>query len=433
MDVQLPTSAIKHEYGLNDRAVQRLSFTHGNFMQRFPFPDATFDFVRLSDLALAVPRYAWGSLLTEVHRVLKPSGRIELITDDFFVPRLEFNLESPDSLFNDDAEEGFYKLLASLDIDPIVRDMDYLLHEIFVHGAHEPHPIVKNTVEFRMPLIITSGSNGGRPYGDWFSNSSTSTRWSGSSGACASSYSSNDYISEERHFRTRSSVVADFATMKASDWNSDISDLSFPYYQDHLSHDGAVHPESASAPRSRSSLLPRMSRLNPPGLIVEQTGNSQLPCVRFLPMNLDEVIAHSTKNMHVVLAARESVWEMLRDDRKTEEARRQFLDEFFDFEEHVSFLSLFYTRLTPLDRGMLDRLGLPRRAWYDSHSDTGSFNSPTVPAQVARPTTLLDTSHVFAAPRVTVRRLHLWTARKALEVDADTKHSSKRHGIYGSL
>jgi len=110
------------------------------------------------------------------------------------------------------------------------------------------------------------------------------------------------------------------------------------------------------------------------------------------------------------------MWEMLRDDRKTEEARRQFLEDFFDFEE-----------------GMLDRLGLPRRAWYDSHSDTGSFNSPTVPAQAARPTTLLDTSHVFAAPRVTVRRLHLWTARKALKVDADAKHSSKRHGIYGSL
>jgi hypothetical protein len=82
---------------------------------------------------------------------------------------------------------------------------------------------------------------------------------------------------------------------------------------------------------------------------------------------------------------------------------------------------------------MLDRLGLPRRAWYDSDSDTSNFNPSTIQAPAARPTTLLDTSHVFAAPRVTVRRLHFWTARKALEVDADVKRSSKRHGLYGTL
>lgn len=85
-------------------------------------------------------------------------------------------------------------------------------------------------------------------------------------------------------------------------------------------------------------------------------------------------------------------------------------------------------------RGMLDRLGLPRRVWYDdSDCDTSNSNLSTVQAHAVRPTTLLDTSHVFAAPRVTVRRLHFWTARKALEVDADVKRSSKRHGLYGTL
>ena len=82
---------------------------------------------------------------------------------------------------------------------------------------------------------------------------------------------------------------------------------------------------------------------------------------------------------------------------------------------------------------MLDRLGLPRRAWYDSDSDTNSLNPSSTQARAARPTTLLDTSHVFAAPRVTVRRLNFWTARKALEVDGDVKRSSKRHGLYGTL
>lgn len=86
------------------------------------------------------------------------------------------------------------------------------------------------------------------------------------------------------------------------------------------------------------------------------------------------------------------------------------------------------------DRGMPDRLGLPRRVWYDdSNGDTSNPNPSTAQAHAVRPTTLLDTSHVFAAPRVTVRRLHFWTARKALEVDADVKRSSKRHGLYGTL
>jgi len=122
--------------------------------------------------------------------------------------------------------------------------------------------------------------------------------------------------------------------------------------------------------------------------------------------------------MHVVLAARESVWEMRPPNQKTEVDRRKFVDEFFDFEE-----------------GMLNRLGLPRRAWYDSDSDSTSscINPSTIQTHAAPPTTLLDMSHVFATPRVTVRRLHFWTARKALAVDTDVKRSSKRHGFYGTL
>lgn len=340
MDVQLTTSVMKHQYGLSDRAVQRLSFTQGNFMQRLPFPDATFDFVRLSDLTLAVPRYAWGLILTEVHRVLKPSGWVELITDDFFVPRLEFNLESPNPLFNDDAEESFYNLLSSLDIDPTVQDMDYLLHEIFVHGAHEPYSVIKNTVEFRIPLVVSPESTGDRPYGGTYRNSSTSTEWSGSSGACAGSYSGSDHTSEENNSHISSSCVAGSATVRMSDWtggrqNPNAPDISLSYYQDYLPHHGSAQRQSVPAPRPWSPLR-RKPRLNPPGLIVEQTGNSQLPCVRFLPMTLDEVITHSTKHMHVVLAARESAWDMRPDDRKTDEVRKNFLDEFFDFEESAS-------------------------------------------------------------------------------------------------
>jgi hypothetical protein len=345
MDVQLTINATKHEYGLSDRAIQRISFTHGNFMQRFPFPDATFDFVRLSDLALAVPRYAWGLILTEVHRVLKPSGWIELIMDDFFVPRLDFNLESPNPLLGDGAEEGFYNLLDSLDIDPTVQDMDYLLHEIFVHGAYEPHHVIKNTAEFQIPLIVSPECAGGRPNFGKFRNSSASTGSSGSSGAYTASYSSSDHTSEESNVRMSSSGVAGSAMVTPSDWArerqaSDASDLSLSYYQGLLHHGAISHPQGSFSYRLSKP------RFNSPGLIVKQTGtgSAQVPCVRFLPMTMDEVITHSTKNMHVVLAARESVWEMRPPNQKTEVDRRKFVDEFFDFEECVSPLSFAFIR-----------------------------------------------------------------------------------------
>jgi hypothetical protein len=53
---------------------------------KLPFPDNTFNFVRLANLNLCVPYAKWTRLLREVRRVLAPHGRLEFIEDVAWFP-----------------------------------------------------------------------------------------------------------------------------------------------------------------------------------------------------------------------------------------------------------------------------------------------------------------------------------------------------------
>lgn len=53
---------------------------------KLPFPDNTFDLVRMANLALCIPYDQWELVLRQVHRVLMPGGRLELIDDDIYFP-----------------------------------------------------------------------------------------------------------------------------------------------------------------------------------------------------------------------------------------------------------------------------------------------------------------------------------------------------------
>ena len=43
-----------------------------------PFPDDSFDLVRLANLTLCIPRDRWEFVLQEVFRILIPGGRVEI-------------------------------------------------------------------------------------------------------------------------------------------------------------------------------------------------------------------------------------------------------------------------------------------------------------------------------------------------------------------
>jgi hypothetical protein len=53
-----------------------------------PFPDEHFDFVRMSNLGLAIPQHRWAHVLQEARRVLAFGGRLEVIDDELIFPHL---------------------------------------------------------------------------------------------------------------------------------------------------------------------------------------------------------------------------------------------------------------------------------------------------------------------------------------------------------
>lgn len=59
---------------------------NSSLRKQLPFPDQSFDLVRISCLTFAIPYDRWSDLLSEVERVLVVGGRLELIDDHIFFP-----------------------------------------------------------------------------------------------------------------------------------------------------------------------------------------------------------------------------------------------------------------------------------------------------------------------------------------------------------
>ncbi|KAL7285518.1 hypothetical protein ACG7TL_000620 [Trametes sanguinea] len=68
---------------------KNVTWFRANFVKyELPFPDDSFDLVRMANLTLCIPIHRWRFVLDQVRRVLKPGGRLELIDDDVFFPRI---------------------------------------------------------------------------------------------------------------------------------------------------------------------------------------------------------------------------------------------------------------------------------------------------------------------------------------------------------
>ncbi|TDL25799.1 S-adenosyl-L-methionine-dependent methyltransferase [Rickenella mellea] len=65
---------------------KRITWVHGNFLERLPFLDEEFEFVRIHDIGLGVPEDEWQDVIEEVARVLKPGGVLEVMEYDIIFP-----------------------------------------------------------------------------------------------------------------------------------------------------------------------------------------------------------------------------------------------------------------------------------------------------------------------------------------------------------
>ncbi|OBZ79066.1 hypothetical protein A0H81_01444 [Grifola frondosa] len=66
---------------------KNVTWIRSNFVKyALPFSDDSFDLVRMADLSLCIPRQRWSFVFSQVRRVLRPGGRLELIDDRIFFP-----------------------------------------------------------------------------------------------------------------------------------------------------------------------------------------------------------------------------------------------------------------------------------------------------------------------------------------------------------
>jgi ubiquinone/menaquinone biosynthesis C-methylase UbiE len=61
-----------------DRRPANYSFVAGNVLEGLPFPDASFDFVHQRLLITAIPRDRWPAVISELVRITRPGGWVEL-------------------------------------------------------------------------------------------------------------------------------------------------------------------------------------------------------------------------------------------------------------------------------------------------------------------------------------------------------------------
>ncbi|KAJ7579696.1 hypothetical protein C8J56DRAFT_963357 [Mycena floridula] len=103
VDVTKNIRNVAAKHGIADN----VNFVKGNFLKKqLPFPNESFDMVRMSCLTFAISFDKWDSILKEVCRILTVGGRLELIDDHLFFaygkpslsddgPKLDVSIPSP--------------------------------------------------------------------------------------------------------------------------------------------------------------------------------------------------------------------------------------------------------------------------------------------------------------------------------------------------
>ncbi|CAG8691679.1 5121_t:CDS:2 [Cetraspora pellucida] len=66
----------------NENKLENVTFVHINALEGLPFKDNTFDYIFQRFLVVSYPRDKWDFIISELVRVLKPGGYLELMEDD---------------------------------------------------------------------------------------------------------------------------------------------------------------------------------------------------------------------------------------------------------------------------------------------------------------------------------------------------------------
>ncbi|KAF7320074.1 MAP kinase kinase kinase [Mycena kentingensis (nom. inval.)] len=146
-----------------------IQFVRGNFvLETLPFADASFDLVRMANLALCIPRSRWEFVLQEVHRVLVIGGRLEFLDDHSFYPYSKpaagtphLDTQIPSTEFSRMSVADVVHPRGTSDSDSDVYNLYGLEEEDEDEGTNVDLPQVQVTTPGRpVPSIMTTASVG---------------------------------------------------------------------------------------------------------------------------------------------------------------------------------------------------------------------------------------------------------------------------------
>ncbi|KAF9512047.1 hypothetical protein BS47DRAFT_1115948 [Hydnum rufescens UP504] len=76
----------QHDDNPSSSMYSKIQFVQADFLAGLPFQDCEFDFVHVKGIAAGIPEDKWPFLFSEIHRVLRPSGVLEMIEDNLHWP-----------------------------------------------------------------------------------------------------------------------------------------------------------------------------------------------------------------------------------------------------------------------------------------------------------------------------------------------------------
>ncbi|KAJ8519237.1 hypothetical protein ONZ45_g3798 [Pleurotus djamor] len=331
-------------------AVQNLRFVRGNLL---PFPDRTFDLVRMSNLTLCVPYSKWESVLGEVRRVMTINGRLELVDDQIVfpyarpstssdppkvpVPAPRLDISIPSSSFNiprgKDYEEDTYD-----DLDDVLGQEDSDVDEDNVSSATPTIAGDSDTSSRRSSIRQSSnGSIAGPGHGKRNGPTHPPSPWDRQAvGSQGLETVFENMLNERFHIHPRPSqfildVMKRVFGMRHSSQMRNVH-LDLAPTELHMADElprlsqlelGTISATAAAASHSRGRTQDALSQC--PGLML-------YPSI-FIPMPREEVEMHACKHIRTLLGCKAALADYveLRDNDGARVVDEEFWDAMFDF------------------------------------------------------------------------------------------------------
>ncbi|KAI0068059.1 hypothetical protein BV25DRAFT_1818429 [Artomyces pyxidatus] len=326
-------------WDLERSVADNVRWVRHNFVRHaLPFPNASFDFVRLSNLGLAVPFDRWAFVLTEAHRVLAPGGRLELIDDQMCFPFISPTSPSKSAFNTSPSEESSFDLDIGIDSDEEAGPSEKRRSEPKASPYEEWEREMQNCGELEdvFDAMLTWGRNIHR-HPATFLRGMLSVPFEEKNvrvlplhvGLPSREFmSKHDTEAQKPDGEGRWAVTIDWEKKDGKDKGKAKANDSPPL--------GPLQPTDLPPMLSKkAAAMLGTTRLSPAGVPYQQPGLILYP-ETFLPMSPDEVEMHSSKNLHVLLSCRAALKDFIRDfkdkDGKPLATAEDLEDSLWDYE-----------------------------------------------------------------------------------------------------